>query len=284
MDAADDAAVFRALFAEAEAWLHAKGAQIARGPFSHSINEESGLLIDGFEHPPMMMMPYHPPYAKGHVEACGYRKAKDLEAWDRKLKDRRPMRKPDLSGAGVRLRNLNPKDYRGDIERVMAVFNDAWAGNWGFVPFTADEIAHLAQSLRPILSPDLMVIAEQDDTPVAMVIVTPNIAEAVADLDGKLWPLGWAKLLYRLKAGQISSARMPLMGVRRSLQNTLLGAEIVRAMIATVVEAIDARVFERVELSWILEDNAPMQALLKVMRATRYKTYRVFEKSLSAPH
>jgi len=280
LDAEDDGEVFAGLIRTAEEWLHARACKTVWGPLSHSLWEQPGLLVRNFEDVGMFLMPYAPPYAAAHVEAAGYVKVKDLDAWIIDVGSFLARRKGAPLPAKVTVRNLNEADYEGDIRRVVEIFNDAWSENWGFVPFTDADIAHLAKALRPILDPQLVVIVEYDGEPAAMSIALPNLLEAARDLDGRLLPFGWAKLLWRLKTDRIETCRIPLMGLRKAHHETMLGASILRAMFTRIDEGLTARRFKRLEMSWILEDNRSMILVLKAIGGENYKTYRVYEKAL----
>ena len=281
LDAEDDPEAFAALIAQAEGWLRAEGCTRAWGPLSHTLWEMAGLLLENFTDPGVFLMPYAPPYAARHVEAAGYAKVKDLHAWIVDVGTQLARAKPLRPIPKLQVRPLNEADYAGDIRRVVEIFNDAWSENWGFVPFTDTDIAHLAKSLKPILDPRIVVIAEYEGEPAAMAIGLPNLLEAARDLNGRLFPLGWAKLLWRLKANKLEIARVPLMGLRKKHHNTFLGAAILRALFLKLDEGLAARRFRRLEMSWILEDNRPMIQVLKGLGGENYKTYRVYEKVLS---
>lgn len=281
LDARDDAEAFKALIGMAEAHLRAEDCSHVWGPLSHSLWEIPGLLIENFIEPGMIMMPYSPPYASAHIEAAGYAKVKDLHAWIIEVGSIVGLRKPGKESRKYRVRNLNPQDYPGDIRRVVEIFNDAWSANWGFVPYTEVEIAHLTKTLRPIIDPDLVVIVEVDGAPAAMSVCLPNILEAGRDLDGRLLPFGWAKFLWRLQTNSVESCRILLMGLAREHHETLLGAAILRAMFTRLDQGMMKRKFKRAEMSWILEDNGPMIRVLKSIGGRDYKTYRVYEKTLS---
>jgi hypothetical protein len=281
LDAEDDASLHQALIRTAEDWLRARGCQEAWGPLSHSLWELAGMLVENFQDPAMFLMPYAPPYGGAHVEAAGYTKIKDLHAWiiavGAFMKNRKGVRLQNH----VVVRTLNPNDYEGDIRRVVDIFNDAWSQNWGFVPFTELDVVHLAKSLRPILDPKLLVLVEYRGEPAAMCIGVPNLLEAARDLNGRLLPFGWAKLLWRLQSNQVRSCRIPLMGLRRQFHDTILGASMLRVMFTKIDEGLSARKFERLEMSWILEDNFPMIRVLKAIGGEDYKTYRVYGRSLA---
>jgi hypothetical protein len=284
LSAIDDPGVFAALLGAAESFLASRGIRRACGPFSLSINEETGLLVDGFDTPPMLLMPHDPAYAAGRIEALGYRKAKDVYAY---LLDTQAPLSPSARSmlerplaSSVRMRRLNFKDYKGEIRRMVDIFNDAWSGNWGFVPLTEEETDEMATRMRMLLDERLVWFAEVDGEAVAFIVVLPNINEAVRDLNGRLLPFGWAKLLWRLKVSGVRSARVPLMGVRRSLAGTLIGSALPLQLIGAVMPAHAAFGFRSIELSWILEDNLPMRRILERLGASAYKTYRVYERTL----
>lgn len=282
--AEDDPAVFAALFAAAEGWLKARGKTLARGPFSLSINEETGLLIDGFDTPPMMFMPHDPRYAAARVEEQGYAKAKDVYAYLHDMRQDMPTsarrlidrRKP----AGLTARNLDMKRYDAEFDTITAIFNDAWSENWGFVPFTPAEIRHMAKSLKPLIDPSCVAVVEMNGETVGFGIALPNLNEAIADFGGRLLPFNWAKLLLRLKRGT-RTARVPLMGVRRSFSAGLLGGLVPYLVIDKMREGLLRKGVAHTELSWILEDNRPMRHMIESLGSGPYKTYRVYEKKLA---
>lgn len=285
IDAIDDPAVFAALTTAAEDWLRARGMQRIIGPLSFSTNEETGLLVNGFNSLPMMLMPYHAPYAGHRLEDCFYAKAKDVIAYDldkeayRAVGSNRLLDKLSADGR-VKVRPLDMKNYHRDLSLALEIFNDAWSENWGMVPFTQGEIEAAAKGLKPLIDPKLVSIAEVDGEAAGMLVCVPNLLEAVADLNGALLPFGWLKLIWRLKFGQLKTARVPLMGIRKKYHGSLLGASLLPMMFAGIKDHFLARGLERVELSWILEDNMPMRRVCEGVGAQAYKTYRVYEKSL----
>ena len=282
--APDDANVFAALFEAAEGWLRERGRTKVLGPFSLSINEETGLLIDGFDTPPMMFMPHDPPYASVRVEQQGYRKAKDVLAYlydmshefsptiQRLIAKRKP--------SSLVVRNLDMSRYDAEFDTITAIFNDAWHDNWGFIPFTEAEIRHMARSLKPLIRAEMVAIVEFNGEPVAFGITLPNLNEAIADFNGRLLPFNWIKLLLRLKRGT-KTWRVPLMGVRRSFNAGVLGALAPFLVIDAMHRGALNTPMQQVEFSWILEDNLPMRHVIERMGAVAYKTFRVYEKSLA---
>jgi hypothetical protein len=250
-----------------------------------SINDESGLLVSGFETPPCVMMGHARPYYGPRLEEQGFQKAKDLLAYHYDDVDEMPATITKLiakAGKSQRfvIRSLNTKRYREDLNAIMDIFNDAWADNWSFVPFSDAEIAYLAKNIRPLIDPRYVAIAEINGRPVAMAIALPNLNEAIADLDGRLLPFGWAKLLWRLKVKTTKTVRMPLMGVRRQYHGSALGAALAFSVIDAVRRHLISRGVTAAELSWILEDNSGVRQVVESLNATVSKVYRVYEREL----
>lgn len=286
LDGIDDAAVFRALFDAAELWLGTRGVSRVQGPFSLSINEETGLMVDGFGSRPMLMMAFHPPYAARHVEAAGYAKARDVIAYDYDVTTAPPIENGRLierarRDLDIRLRPLDMKRYRDDLGAILAIFNDAWSDNWGFVPMTEAEIEHTAREMKQIIQPDLVRIAEIDGEPASMIVCLPNVLEATADLDGRLLPFGWARLLWRLKITGLKTSRVPLFGLRKRWHRSPYGAAIIFMVLEALRETAAQRGIRHAELSWILEDNWPIRNIIERVGGRAYKTFRVYEKQLA---
>jgi hypothetical protein len=286
IEAVDDPAVFAGLTGAAEEWLAGRGMARVTGPFSFSINDETGLLVDGFDSPPYMMMGHARPYYAVHLEALGYRPLKDMVTYLYGAEEPLPksvvrmVERAEAAG-DLAVRTLNMKRYQQDLHVIMDIFNDAWAGNWGFIPFSEADITYLAKSIKPLITPDYIAIAEVGGEPAAMAVMLPNLNEAIADLDGRLLPFGWAKLLWRLKVAGLASARMPLMGVRRRYQRGPLGATLAFSVIHAVRRDLMARGVTRGELSWVLEDNKPVRRVIETMGGRLGKRYRVYEKALT---
>jgi hypothetical protein len=283
--AEDDAEVFAALFETAETWLKARGRTQAIGPFNLSINEEVGLLVEGRDTPPMVLMGHDPEYVGHQIERQGYGKAKDVYAYMSAAADglpepiRRRIRKN--TPEGVTIRTVDMKRFGAEVATLTEILNDAWSDNWGFTPTTEAETKHLAASLRPIIDPRLVYFAEIDGEIAGFMVLLPNINEAIADLKGKLLPFGWAKLLWRLKVKGVKSGRVPLMGVRRKFASSHRGQMLPFLLIDAVDAAARKQGYTHYELSWILEDNMPMRRICEVSRADRYKTYRLYSKALA---
>ena len=287
LEAFEDEAVFRALFEAAEGWLLDRGMKRARGPFSFSINEESGLLVEGFEHPPVIMMGHARPYYGAMVERFGYEKAADLIAYDYPGLAPVPeaaakLLKRLLDRGTITVRPLSKKNLARELDLVMDIFNDAWAHNWGFVPFTRAEIEKLGEDLKLIVNDRDAYIASYNGEPAAMVITLPDINEWIADFGGRLLPFNWAKLIWRMKfGGPPKCMRMPLMGVRSKYHGKAIGSALALSVIDAARFYHMNRGVERGELSWILDTNLPMRKMIEAVGGIPYKTYRVYEKALS---
>jgi GNAT superfamily N-acetyltransferase len=283
--AEDDPTIFAALLAQAEAWLKARGMASAVGPFNLSVNEEVGLLVDGFETPAMVMMGHDPRYVGRRIEEQGYAKAKDVYAYITSLVaghglDAQLSRSARKLAPGVVLRQLDMKRYEAEVVTLTDILNDAWRDNWGFTPTTEDETRYLAKALRPVIDPRLIWFAEIDGVTAGVMVLLPNINEAIFDLKGKLLPFGWAKLLWRLKVTGVKSLRVPLMGVRKAYAGTLRGKLLPFQLIEAAARTARGLGYERCEFSWILEDNTAMLRICEAAGAERYKTYRLYEKAL----
>lgn len=285
-DTFDDQAVANELIRAAEAWLRKRGMRRVQGPFSFSINDETGLLIDGFDTPPCIMMGHARPYMAGLLEALGYVKAKDVIAYDYDGSKEMPrgmqaMIERANRSSDLKIRPLSKKNLAHDLDIIMKIHADAWSDNWGAVPFTQDEINTLGNNLKILVSGEFIAIAEYRGQPVAMAVTLPDINEWLRDLNGKLLPFNWLKLAYRFFTKPPSAVRMPLMGVIKQYHGTPLGSAFALSVIDNLRRFHLARGVRRGELSWILEDNMPMRRIIEGIGATPYKTYRVFEKVLA---
>ncbi|MCX0497717.1 N-acetyltransferase [Erwinia billingiae] len=284
IDAIDDAEVFEALFAAAEAWLKSKGAIKITGPFSMNINQESGLLIEGFDTPPSALMTHGKPYYADYIEQQGYSQGIDLLAYWMKRTDLHF--EPSLTKlmAQVRkkvsIRRLNRKKFAEEMQVLREIFNSGWQNNWGFVPFTEHEFATMGDQLKYLVPDDMIYIAEVDSVPCAFIVGLPNINEAIEGLEGRLFPFGWAKLLWRLKVSGVRTARVPLMGVRHDFQFSRMGPIMALLLIEALRDPFARRNIDALEMSWILESNTGMRTILERIGAVPYKRYRLFEKTL----
>ena len=284
VEAADDPEVFGALFSTAEAWLKEQGMHTILGPFNLGINQEIGCLVEGFDSPPYVMMGHARPYYGASIEGQGYEKAQDVLSYEM-LAEKFAM--PEfvqrllqrLSGK-ISVRQVDRKKTPAELEIMRSIFNDAWSENWGFVPFTEEEFQAVGKELFMIVPPEYSWIAEADGEPAAFIVLLPNLNEAIADLNGKLLPFGWARLLWRLKVRSPKTGRIPLMGVRKSYQNTRLGPALALITMQALSEPVLKRGMEKAEASWILEQNLAMRNIMEKVGAVVTKRYRMYRKTL----
>lgn len=282
----DDAEVASALIATAEAWLRSRGATQAQGPISISIWDEPGLLVSGFDGPPSVMMGHHLPYYEKHVVAAGYEGVKDLNSWELPIDRPFPPLVNRIVAAGeknprIRIREVDTKNFDSEAALILDLLNEAWSDNWGFVPLTDAEIAYVGKKLKPIVYPDLIRIAEYDGEPVAFMMTVPDVNELTRDLNGRLFPFGWAKLLWRLRKPRVRRMRVPLMGVRQRLQGSRTASLLAFMMIEYIRRASVANYGASVgEIGWILDDNGPMISIAEAIDSHISRIYRVYEKPL----
>jgi GNAT superfamily N-acetyltransferase len=283
---AQDEAVARALLAAAEEWLAAKGMTRAIGPVSSSVWEEPGLLIQGHDHPPTVMMGHHDPRYQGWIEALGYEKAKDLVTYDLDVRQGFPPLVDRIIAAGeknarINVRRVDKARFADEAAIILRILNDAWSSNWGFVPLTDPEVEEVGRKLKPIVFEDLIYIAEVEGEPVAFMITLPDLNEALKPLQGSLLPFGWARLLLWLRKPRARTMRVPLMGVVKRLQASRLASQLAFMMIEYSRRAAVARYgAERGEIGWILEDNQGMVAIADTIESRINKIYRVYQKRL----
>ena len=286
-DCEDDAELGAALLEAAEAWLRDRKVDKMIGPTQWSTNEESGLLIDGFDTPPVVMMPHGKPAYQMMIEEQSFTKAIDMFAFQAELAAGYPrpkmtqmMVKSAERNNDIVIRPMRSSKFNDDVNVVMDVFNDAWSENWGFIPFNDEQIEHMAKEIKPIMFKEGLWVGEYKGEPIAYIWMIPDLNEAIRDLNGSLFPFGWAKLLWRLKVRGVKQARIPLMGLRKEFHNTRTGLSIVAKLCETVFEAARQKGFTHCELSWILEDNPGMISICEQASAKAYKTYRMYEKTL----
>jgi hypothetical protein len=284
IDTVNDAEVTRLLLERAGRWLQGRGMKRIRGPLSLNINEELGCLVEGFETPPMILMPHHRPYQGELIEQAGLTKLKDFYAWRYTVGDvpKRARKASEEIEAlpEVRSRHANKKHLESEVRVIMDVFNDAWSDNWGFVPYTERELAKMAEDLNLLLEPRLTYITEVDGEPAAVALALPNINEAISDLHGKLLPFGLAKLLYRLKVKRPKTARLAILGIRKKYRNSRKYAALSAYLYARMNDSGRDLGIQWGELSWTLEDNGPVNVGIKFMGGKIYKRYRLYERPL----
>jgi hypothetical protein len=281
-----DAEAGAALIARAEEWLREQGMTNSLGPISISIWDEPGLLIQGFEEPPMVMMGHHRPVYRQWIEAAGYDKAKDLFTFELDIRiDMIPvidrLIRSGEANPRIRIRNVDKSKFDQEAAIILDILNDAWSDNWGFVPLTDAEIAYAGKKLKPIIIEDLVKVAEVDGEPVAFMITIPDMNEMIRDLDGNLFPFGWAKLLWRLHKVATKRVRVPLMGVRKSLQGGRMASQLAFMLIEfTRRVCVDKYGINVGEFGWVLEDNQGMMSIAQLPGANINHTYRIYQKRL----
>jgi hypothetical protein len=284
-DCVNDAEVARALVDAASEWLQKRGMTRMMGPFSLYVNEEVGVLVEGFEHPPSLMMAHSRTWQGDMAEAAGLEKEKDLIAW--KWENEPFPQRAIKAWEGVKsmpelkLRSVDTSRMKEELQTVMDIYNDAWGGKWCFVPALPDEVDKVAKDLKLIIDRDIAFIAELEGRPVGMCIMLPNMNEAIHDLRGRLFPLGLPKLLYRMKVKRPGSARLMMLGIRKELRHHKKYAGLSAAMYIEVAKRGRGKGYQWGELSWTREDDGPINVGIKMMGAKPYKTYRVYRKTLS---
>ncbi|WP_315763179.1 N-acetyltransferase [Sphingomonas sp. Y38-1Y] len=283
---AEDGEVAAALIRTAEAWLKGKGLTRALGPISLSIWEQPGLLTEGFDHPPTVLMGHNKPEQRGWVEAAGYTPAKELVTYELDITQEFPPIVQRIVAAGernarIRVREVDKAKFAEEAAIILGILNDAWGDNWGFVPLTQPEIDDVGKKLKPIVFNDLIRIAELDGEPVAFMITLPDLNEAVAPLKGNLLPFGWAKLLLWLRRPKARTMRVPLMGVVKRLQASRMASQLAFMMIEYIRrDAVAHYGASRGEIGWILDDNQGMIAIADAIQSRINKRYTIFEKAL----
>lgn len=283
---AEDSEAAAALFTAAEDWLRSKSMSRSLGPFSLSIWDEPGLLVQGHDHPPMVMMGHNSPAYAGWVEAAGYRGVKDLYTYDLDVTKDFPPLIQRIVAAGeknprIRIRNVDKSRFDAEAALVLGILNDAWSDNWGFIPLTDSEIAYAGKKLKPLVREDLIRIAELDGEPVAFMMVLPDVNLFFRDLGGNLLPFGWAKLLWRLHRNRFSQARVPLMGVLKRLHASRLASQLAFMLIARIrAECAPRYGITRGEIGWILDDNEGMKSIAEAIDSRINRVYRIYEKAL----
>ena len=280
----NDQGVADALFGAAATWARDRDYRVLRGPTSFSVNDECGLLVEGFETPPVLMMPHNPRYYVKLIEAAGFTKAKDLWAFQgghpehyapvpgRAARAAEVMRRR----LGITLRALDRKDFQTEVERIKRAYNAAWEHNWGFVPLTDREIEHMAKQFKPVLIPDLVPFAEKDGEIIGFGLALPDLNVVLrSNRRGRLFP-ALLKIFWALYRRRIRRTRVLLLGVRPEYRG--------KGVDAMLWHWIWTRAAEHGiywgEASWILEDNPAMSNAAERMSFTRYKTYRLYDRGL----
>ena len=277
----NDRAVSDALLAHAARWLGERRLQVMRGPVTHSTNEETGLLIEGFDEPPMIGMPYNPPYYAALLDAFGLTKAKDVYGWEVRAEQTIPEkihRVADIvrKSTNVVVRRANFADYAGEIGRAMAVYNASWTRNWGFVPLTEAEFVHAADQLRPVLErfPEGVLLAEVGGRAVGFCLAVLDVNQALARVrDGRLFPFGFWHLYHGLR--RVDQIRVMALGILPEFRHRGIDA----LMYLELLSRGQRLGYRRAEIGWTLEDNRAMNRAI-LMGGRHHKTYRLYEAPL----
>ncbi|HEY5956775.1 MAG TPA: hypothetical protein VIV60_09490, partial [Polyangiaceae bacterium] len=290
LDTIHDVNVTRALLDVACSWLRARSMKRAFGPISLYFNDEVGCLIEGFEHPPSLMMAHSRRYQAQLIESCGCEKEKDLLCW--RYDSTLPFPKRALRAweqikqlPEVKLRSIDLSRLDTEMQNIMTIFNDAWGGKWGMVPALAEEAKKVVRDMKLIVDPDIAFIAEINGEAVGMCIMLPNLNEALQGLGGKLFnfglPIGAARMLWRLKVKRPKSTRLMMLGIRKDVrQNVKRYGGLSTAMYVEVAKRGVGKGYQWGELSWVREDDAPINLGIRAMGAEVYKKYRVYRKPL----
>ncbi len=284
----DNESVFDALLGTAENWLRAEGMRRSVGPVSFAMWDEPGLLVEGFNTPPNVLMGHHLPYYERRITGSGYTQVQDLLAYDYPAQKpfsenvrRLIARAQEKHSFVFRPLRMDKKNLPIEIEMIRDMMNDAWSENWGFVPMTKAEIEDIAMLFKFFLRPDAVVIAEYDGEPAGFGMMLPNLNEAIRDLNGRLLPFGFIKMLWRMKVSGVRSGRIALMGVRKKWWSSPVGAIVALLIIQNAKASKFAQPAVQAELSWILDSNERIKRVLALFGATITKRYRIYEKALS---
>jgi hypothetical protein len=284
-ECADDAEAAVKLIEAAASWGRERRMTVLRGPTNPTLNDEAGLLVDGFDSPPVLMMTYNPRFYVPMLEAMGFRKAKDLLAYwfpleqkplERleRVAERFRKREPDIV-----VRNVTKKSLAADLPRIREVYNGAWEKNWGFVPMTPEEMDFMAARLKPLLVPELLWIAEARRPdgrlePIGFMLMLPDYNTAIAPTRGRLLPFGWLKFLLAQK--KIKTVRVLTLGITKEYR--MRGIQSI--MMADSLRFLLKKGYTGAEVSWLLEDNELVIGAVRLWGGKLYKTYRIYERTL----
>ena len=279
-ECADDPAAAATLFSAVETWARRKGMAFVRGPLNPSTNYEVGLLVEGFDYPPALMMPYNPPYYSRLVESCGFAKEKDLLAFLIDGDYRLPEWMDSMAGRiarkkGIHIRLIRPKDYDAEFALIREIYNDSWSANWGFVPLSDEEMRDIQKSVKSFADPDLAFFIYCEDEPAAVCVIFPDINPLLKRLNGRIGLLGLLKAL--LYSRKINGLRLLMFGVKEKYRQ--LGVPMLA--FHHIYEVVrKKRKYQYLEMGWTLEDNEAVNTLAVEASARPYKRYRIFRKSL----
>jgi GNAT superfamily N-acetyltransferase len=273
----NDQETANALFDSAKQWLKSKGLETMRGPANPSSNDEYGMLIDGFDDSPRILMPYNHKYYLDLCDNYGLEKAKDLYAY--KLENKKTMSSEKMKRIAqiarerykLVIKQLDMKNFNSELVKVKYAYNKSWEPNWGFVPMTEAEIDAMAKDLKPIVEPSLVLFGEIDNKVVGFALVMLDYNQVFKDMNGRLFPFGFIKLLTGKK--KITWSRIIALGIIPEYQKRGLDA----VFYWEIVTRAHNNGIDLGEASWVLEDNEMMKRGLEVLKAEVYKKYRIYE-------
>jgi GNAT superfamily N-acetyltransferase len=284
---AEDEEVAGELLRTAEAWLRAQGMTKVLGPISLAMWEEPGLLVKGQDHAPLIMMGHHPAHYEEFILSAGFARAKTLYTYELDISTEFPPLIQRIVKSGERnsriaVRQVRKKDWDTEVAHILHILNDAWSDNWGFTPFTPEEVAHAGKKLRPVIHEELNMIAEVDGRPVAFMLTFPDVNRVLMKIDGKMFPFGWFHLVRWSRKPIGCDMRVPLMGVLQEFQGSRMASQLAFMMISYIRDhAAHTFKSERAEIGWILEDNQGMVAIADAIESTINREYAIYEKSLA---
>lgn len=285
---AESAEIGNLLLEEAANWLRARGMTQMLGPVSFAMWDEPGLLIEGHDHPPTVMMGFNSAAYQSWIEAAGHEKAEDLFTYALKIDEGFPELTNRIVAMGeksgkIKIRRVNKRRFHEEAALILSILNDAWSDNWGFVPFTPAEVAYAGKKLKPIVFEDLIRVAEIDGEPVAFMMTVPDLNEQLIKYGGSLWPFNWAKLLWWLNVGtpQVTTMRVPLMGVVKKLQGSRTASQLAFMLIEYIRrDAVTKFGATRGDFGWVLSSNGPMGSVGEAVGGQISKIYRIYRKAL----
>jgi GNAT superfamily N-acetyltransferase len=280
----DDSDVSDMLLETACQWCKDKGMDDIRGPVNPSTNDECALLIDGFDSSPVFLMTYNPPHYKDKIEGFGFEKAMDMYAFRipaEVITDSKVMNKLERMAGMIKqrsnivTRNINMKELESEVRKIEEVYNSAWENNWGFVPLTTEEFDYMAESLKMVVDPNLVIFAEVDGKPAGFTLALPDFNQVLKKMNGRLLPLGFFKLMYYKR--KIDWLRVIIMGVKPEYQKRGIDS----VFYLETIKNGNSGGYGGAEISWVLEDNMAMRQTAEKLGAKIYKTYRIYNKHLS---
>jgi GNAT superfamily N-acetyltransferase len=282
LEVEDDPEALRALLGAAEAWLRRRGRDRMVGPMDFTMNDESGVLIEGFDRDPMIRQPWHPPHYRRLFEEAGLEKAMDLLMWELDISDRERIAPIIFELAerlepkhGITIRHMSRRSLRRDLDAFAEIYHDAWRRNWGFVPYSKEDLDAYALELQLVFDPHWFMVAEQDGKPVGVAITVPDMNQVLRRMNGRLLPLGWWHFLRRRSI--VRGVRVGFLGVRPAYQHTGVAA----GLYVEHFDMAEATPHKWGEMGWILETNKAMNRGMEAMGGRVVKRYRVYERELA---